>query len=74
MRYTDGVLKRWQAEGLTTPEAVAASDERWRQAHENGLREAANGKPAGKSENKKGGSFDVDDFFEAALKRSYQDM
>lgn len=78
MRYTDGVLKRWQTEGLSTPEAVAASDERWRQARENEAQGASGGKSAGKSagknEKKNGGSFDVDDFFEAALKRSYQDM
>lgn len=75
MRYTDGILKRWQSEGLTTPEAVAESDERHRQAVE---RENANrgaGKDKTKSKNtSQGGSFDVDDFFEAALKRSYQDM
>lgn len=77
MRYTDGVLKRWHAEGLTTPEAVAASDERHRLAmekeKENAVRGAAKGKTDGKSK-AQGGSFDVDDFFEAALQRSYQDM
>lgn len=73
MRYTDGVLKRWFTEGLTTPEAVAAADEEWRRAHEG----APNASKSGKSEKepkKNGGSFDVDDFFEAALKRSYKDM
>lgn len=76
MRYTDGVLKRWQAEGLTTPEAVAASDEKWRQAHENGGNAAKSGK-SGKDDKSgvhESGSFDTDDFFEAALRRSYQDM
>ena len=77
MRYTDGVLKRWHAEGLTTPEAVAASDERHRLAmeRENANRAASKGKSDGKGKSPaQGGSFDVDDFFEAALKRSYQDM
>ena len=73
MRYTDGVLKRWQAEGLTTPEAVEASDEKWRQAHESAPNVSKSGK-ADKGKQTNGGSFDVDDFFEAALKRSYQDM
>ncbi len=73
MRYTDGVLKRWQAEGLTTPEAVEASDEKWRQAHESAPNAAKSGKSE-KGNKNTGGSFDVDDFFEAALKRSYQDM
>ena len=77
MRYTDGILKRWQSEGLTTPEAVAESDERHRQVveRENANRAAGKGKSEGKGKNSaQGGSFDVDDFFEAALKRSYQDM
>ena len=79
MRYTDGVLKRWHAEGLTNPESVAASDERHRLAKEkekeNAVRSGAKGKPEGNGKNKaQGGSFDVDDFFEAALQRSYQDM
>lgn len=73
MRYTDGVLKRWQTEGLTTPEAVAASDEKWRREHEGAPtpQGGKNGKSA-KQENQ--GSFDTDDFFEAALRRSYENM
>lgn len=72
MRYTDGVLKRWSAEGLTTPEAVAASDERWRRDKESApVGKTKSAKEGGK---KQGGSFDVDDFFEAALKRSYEDI
>ena len=74
MRYTDGVLKRWSAEGLTTPEAVAASDERWRRDKENTAAPAGKAKPSKESGKKQGGSFDVDDFFEAALKRSYEDI
>lgn len=79
MRYTDGVLKRWHTEGLTNPEAVAASDERHRLAmekeKENAARGGAKGKTEGNGKSKaQGGSFDVDDFFEAALQRSYQDM
>ena len=74
MRYTDGVLKRWAAEGLTTPEAVAASDERWRRARENEAASAGKSKTPKDGGKKQGGSFDVDDFFEAALKRSYEDI
>ena len=74
MRYTDGVLKRWAAEGLTTPEAVAASDERWRRARENEAVSAGKSKTPKDGGKKQGGSFDVDDFFEAALKRSYEDI
>lgn len=74
MRYTDGVLKRWAAEGLTTPEAVAASDEHWRRARENEAASAGKSKTPKDGGKKQGGSFDVDDFFEAALKRSYEDI
>ena len=74
MRYTDGVLKRWQAEGLMTPEAVEASDEKWRQARESAPNAAAKNGKSEKGNKNNGGSFDVDDFFEAALRRSYQDM
>ena len=74
MRYTDGVLKRWAAEGLTTPEAVAASDERWRRARENEAASAGKSKTPKDGGKKQGGSFDVDDFFEAALKRSYEEI
>ena len=76
MRYTDGVLKRWYTEGLTTPEAVAASDELWRQSHENAPNAAKSGK-SGKNDKSaihESGSFDTDDFFEAALRRTYKDM
>ena len=42
---------------------------------ENANRAASKGKSDGKGKSPaQGGSFDVDDFFEAALKRSYQDM
>ena len=76
MRYTDGVLKRWQAEGLLTPAAVEESDEKWRQAHESAPNAAKQGKTGkgDKSDIHTSGSFDTDDFFEAALRRSYEDM
>ena len=73
MRYTDGVLKRWQAEGLTTPEAVDASDEKWRREHEGGT-SSQGGKNAKSGKQESQGSFDTDDFFEAALRRSYENM
>lgn len=73
MRYTDGVLKRWQTEGLTTPEAVDASDEKWRREHEGGT-SSQGGKNAKSGKQESQGSFDTDDFFEAALRRSYENM
>lgn len=53
--YANVILERWFAEGIDTPEKVAEAD---------GKREAAK---VGRVER----SFDVDDFFEAALERSY---
>ena len=71
MRYTDGVLKRWYAEGLNDPAAVAVSDDKWRRAKENGTGKT---KAAKEGKEQPSGSFDTDDFFEAALRRSFEDL
>ncbi len=55
--YANAILERWYADGIDTPEKVAEADEK---------REGAK---VGRVER----SFDADDFFEAALKRSYGD-
>ena len=75
MRYADGILKRWHDEGLATIGQVEESDEKWRRAQESAR--AAKGEPrrGGKaSKPEDGGSFDTEDFFEAALKRSFEDF
>ncbi len=57
--YTHAILERWNTEGLNTLEDIDRSiEERKAQKQEN-------------SDNTDG-SFDTDDFFEAALKRSYK--
>ncbi len=56
--YTNAILERWHTEGLSSVEAV----ERYEEAH----------RPAGK-DTPTGASFDTEDFFEAALQRSYKD-
>ena len=53
--YANGILERWYADGIDTPEKVEAAE----QKHEEG-------KPVRVER-----SFDSNDFFEAALKRSY---
>lgn len=55
--YANGILERWYADGIDTPEKVAAADEK----REEGKR--------GQVER----SFDSNDFFEAALRRSYEE-
>lgn len=55
--YTNAILEKWHAENLHTAEEV----ERYEAEH----------RPAGKES--AGSSFDTNDFFEAALKRSYGD-
>lgn len=73
MRYTDAILKRWYENQLTTLEQIEAEEEQRR--YEKEKNKQAKLKQNKKSNTpEKGGSFDVDDFFEAALKRSYQDM
>jgi DnaD/phage-associated family protein len=75
MRYTDGVLKRWYTEGLMTPEAVEASDEKWRQEHEAGATPGnKSGKKGKKDGGESGGSFDTDDFFDAARRRAFEEI
>ena len=55
--YTHAILERWNSEGIRTPEDVRRSIDE---------RKAANAQEPD-------GSFDTDDFFEAALKRSYKE-
>lgn len=57
MAYANAILERWNAEGLKTVEAIEAAIEAER-------REKAGSPTLGKS-------FDTDDLFEAALKRSF---
>ena len=56
--YANGILERWFADGIDTPQKVAEADDK-RLA-------AKNTEP--------GSSFDTDDFFEAALRRSYENI
>ncbi len=61
--YANAILERWHAEGLSDLAAIEASIESERQKKE--------AKHASKKE--LGNSFETDDFFEAALKRSFRD-
>ena len=56
--YANGILERWFADGIDTPQKVADADEK-----------RSSAKAA-----ETGSSFDTDDFFEAALKRSYENI
>lgn len=63
LNYANAILERWNADGLRTVEEI-----------QNYLAEAKakkEGKAAAKAE--LGNSFDTDDFFEAALRRSFSD-
>ena len=53
--YANGILERWYADGIDTPEKVAAADEK-REEGKLGQVES---------------SFDANEFFEAALRRTY---
>ncbi|MBQ9783808.1 MAG: DnaD domain protein [Clostridia bacterium] len=59
-KYTNSILERWYAEGLRTAADVQAYIERQNA-------EKSNGGVTAKS-------YDVEDFFEAALKRSYEEL
>ena len=55
--YTNAILERWSSEGLQTLEEIDASIE----------------KKKNEVKSESAGSFDTDDFFEAALRRSFDD-
>ena len=60
--YVNSILERWNAEDVRTPDAVKAD------------REARDAKKSGKSKTEQGaGSFDTDDFFDAAMRKSLGD-
>ena len=64
MPYANSIIERWHADGLNTLEEIEKAEA------EN--KEKANGKKTGKAnETSLGNSFDTDDFFEAALRRSF---
>ena len=56
--YTNSILERWHSEGLNTAEQIDARLDAEREK---------------KGQTPREGSFDTDDFFEAALRRSYSD-
>ncbi len=65
--YVNSILKRWHTEGIRTPADVQAGRE---------AREAEKDKRKAKSKGKaeqSSGSFDTDDFFDAAMRRSLGD-
>ena len=63
--YMDAVLKNWHEAGLTTPEAIIAYDKSFREDRLRGGKKPPAARPMGNS------SFDTDDFFMAAVKRSF---
>ncbi len=67
--YTNSILERWHAEGHTT----LAEIERAVEADKQKKTEKANKKESKTVVKKQPVSFDVDDFFEAALSRSFED-
>jgi len=73
MRYADAILKRWYENQLTTLEQIEKAEEQWQNEKEK-KQSAKSKKTTKNSSQEERSSFDVDDFFEAALKRSYQDM
>ncbi len=68
--YTNSILERWNSEGLKTAEEIDSSI-----AAEAEKRSGQKGrKPTGKTgDTVLGNSFDTDDYFEAALKRSFRE-
>lgn len=61
MDYMNGILERWHADGLDTPEKITAEAQ---------ARAASRGTAAAEAQVTDGGSFSTEDFFDAALRRS----
>ena len=66
--YTNSILERWNAEGLKTAEEIDASIERESEARA----KQKGAKTKAQESGTLGNSFDTDDYFEAALKRSFR--
>ena len=64
INYANAVLDTWHAEGLTTAEQI----DEYLEKHK---KDKPSGKKSGKKKDDAASSFETDDFFEAALKRSY---
>lgn len=67
INYMNSVLSNWNKDGLRTPEAIKAADE----AHKAETAEKTRNKKKQTEQPK--GSFDTDDFFAAAVRRSFGD-
>jgi DnaD/phage-associated family protein len=59
-KYADAILEKWYAEGLRTSDEVLAFEEK--------------SKPQKRDGNNDTKSYELDDFFEAALQRSFEDL
>ncbi len=68
--YMNSILFNWNRDGLRTPEAIEAADAAFRAARE--LDRAAKGNPPQKNA-PTSSSFETDDFFSAAVRRSLGD-
>ena len=66
VRYTDKILTAWYTAGLRTPEQITVSLEAERRKKEGGK-----GTPAAPKKKEALGSFDTEEFFRNALRRSY---
>jgi len=67
--YANSILERWNSEGLRTVEEIDAAIER--ESETRAKQKGAKGKP--QESGTLGNSFDTDDYFEAALKRSFRE-
>lgn len=68
LHYANSVLERWNAEGIRTLEQIDASAEKF-EAEKAQKKNKKSPKSKGESENQNS-SFDTDEFFEAAIRRS----
>ena len=74
LKYMDAVLSNWNRDGLRTPEDIEAAEARFRaQKADNLSKKSANSKTSGQPVAGYESTFDLDDFFDAAVRRSLGD-
>lgn len=71
LNYVNSILLRWHEDGITTPDAADRDREKHRGAADEGKTRTKKGGKASKTNHSTPQSFDVDDFFAAAMSRGY---
>ena len=73
LKYSNAIVEKWAADGVKTLDEAKKREEKFRSRTESKGTKTARAAKAKKPENETISSFETDDFFERALRRSYGD-